>query len=445
MEAVGIRIATLHSTLNIIEHSTFAFPQRRPDRRRIHIMRKLLLALLLFQTVNVFGQNISSEISSGPLPFTNLTSFLPAPAVAMAKDRTGAAIAWLIPGTIGDRISVVRLDGTGHFTGQVQTIPIASSEPVYVIGPSIAAVPRGDGFTLAWLEIVSTSPPVTRAVYCRLDHDLKPSTPAVLLAITQPITAPAIVRSGKTTWISAGASAWELRDDGSLSAPLNAGINATDMTVGTDFPQVVALGHVTGALTCPPACQSAGHFNPCSCQLVRPITASLQFTSLYSVSLTKDFDFETDAAPAIGSDGRDIALVWLQGAHNQGGQVVMSRLLPPAFTDFLAATNQSQVIGSFGADVGATRADIASDGERHVVVWRTSVGQATHDIVGASIDRGGNIIPLSIATSAADERDPSVVSMGDGTFLVAYEKFIDGQRRIAGRFVMFEPRSRAIR
>src|SRR5205823_2134770 len=127
-------------------------------------MRNLLLALLLFQALDTFGQNISAEISSGPLPFTNIESYLPAPAIAMAKDRTGVAIAWMMPVDIGDRISVVRLDATGHFTGQVQTIPIASSEPVYVVGASIAAVPRGDGFTLVWLEIVSTSPPVTRAV-----------------------------------------------------------------------------------------------------------------------------------------------------------------------------------------------------------------------------------------------------------------------------------------
>src|SRR5258706_5863323 len=176
-------------------------------------MRNLLLAFLLFQAVNAFGQTVSAEITSGSLPFTNVGAFLPTPAVSLAKDRTGVAIAWLMPGSDGDRIWVVRLDATGHFTGQVQTIPIASSELVYVISPSIAAAPRGDGFTLAWLEIVSTSPPVTRAVYCRLDRDLKPSTPAVLLRIQKPNTTPAIVRSGQTTLISARASACGVRHD----------------------------------------------------------------------------------------------------------------------------------------------------------------------------------------------------------------------------------------
>jgi len=414
-------------------------------------MRKLLFAALLFQAVNAFGQTVSAEISSGPIPFTNVSSFLPTPAVALAKDRTGVAIAWLMPGADGDRISVVRLDATGHFTGQVQTIPIASSELVYVVAPSIAAVPHGDGFTLVWLEIVSTSPPVTRAVYCRLDRDLKPSTPAVLMVIRQAVTAPAVVRSGKTTWISAGASVWELRDDGSLGEPLNAGINATDMTVATDFPQIVGRDQVLGSpFTCDklPGCSAApaGPFRGFCIETCRKFQSTylLRFTSLFSISASKSFDFESNAAPAIRGDGRDVALVWLQGARDKQGDVVMTRLLPPSFTDFATSVNQLRVIGSFGPDAGPTRPDVASDGERYVVVWRTSNGDATHDIVGASIDRAGNVIPLSIATSSADERDPSVVSMGDGTFLVAYEKF-NSDRQIAGRFVTFGSRTHAVR
>ena len=411
-------------------------------------MRKVLLAFLLFQAVDAFAQpSVSAEIDSGPLPSTFLAPFLPAPAVAMAKDRTGIAVAWLMPGTLGDRISVVRLDATGHFAGPVQTIPTvptASTNPVHVVAPSLAAAPRGDGFTLAWVEISSTNPSIAQAAYCRLDRDLKPSTPASLLGIWQPVTAPAIVRSGKTTWITAAASAWELRDDGSLSEPLNAGMNATDMTVATDFPQIVALGQLPGPLTCPVSCRLPRTF--CLCPLV-PTTGvnTLQFTSLYSVTASTVLDYDTDAAPAIHGDGRDVAMVWLQGIHPRGGSVVMARLLPPSFSDFGSSINQPRVIGGFGPDIGATRPDIASDGERYVVVWRTANTNGTHDIVGASIDRAGNILPLSIAISDADERDPSVLSMGDGMFLVAYEKLIAGQRRIAGRFVTFDKRTRAVR
>jgi hypothetical protein len=405
-------------------------------------MRKLIVAFLLFQAMNAFAQTIGTEIESGPLPSPNFASSFAAPSVLLAKDRTGVAIAWLMPDAIGDRISVVRLDATGHFTGQVQTIPTFSSEPVYVVGPSIASVPHGDGFTLAWLEIVSPSA-ITRAVSCRLDRDLKPSTPSMLATITQRITAPAIVRSGKTTWITAGTFAWQLRDDGTFSEPLNAGIAATDMTVATDVPQIAGLRHVTGPLTCPVACRLPRTF--CTCAFTQTTTASLQFASLYSISAAKDFDFDSDAAPAIRGDGRDVALVWFQGARAAGGSVMMSRLLPPSFTDFQTSFNEAQRIGSFGPDAGPTRPDIATDGERYIAVWRTATGNGSHDIVGASIDRAGNVIPLSIATSVADERDPSVVSLAEGSFLVAYEKFVDGERRIAGRFVTFGTRTHAVR
>jgi len=284
-------------------------------------------------------------------------------------------------------------------------------------------------------------------VYCRLDRDLKASTPTVLAVIRRPITAAAIVRSGKTTWISAGASAWELRDDGSFSGPLDAGMDATDMTVATDVPQITGYAHATSPIvpTCRPECVVGGFPRFCICPIVRLPAYSLTFTSLYSISASKLFEFDSDAAPAIGSDGRDVALVWLHGDHLKGGSVVISRLLPPSFTDFPTAVNQFRIIGNFGPERGATRPDIAADGERYVVVWRTATSDGSHDIAGASIDRAGNVLPLTIATSAADEHDPSVVSMGDGRFLVAYEKFSDGQRRIAGRFVTFDPRARAVR
>jgi hypothetical protein len=442
-QTVGSNIQ--HSTL-AIQHSTSLFPRHSSNGRRIYSVRKILLPILLLQAVSAFAQpTISPEIASGPVPFSTFESLLPAPAIAMAKDRTGVAIAWQMSGAGGDRISVVRLDATGHFIGQVQTIA-ASSDFVYALAPSIAAAPRGDGFTLAWIEIPAAAVPVTRAVYCRLDRDLKPSEPATLIVTRQP--APAIVRSGKTTWISAGASAWELRDDGSLSAPLNAGMTATDMTVATDFPQIVAIDRTsTSFLVCPPGCGTTSHFPVCGCPFVpiTTVTYSLQFTSLYSVTSSKRFDFVSDAAPAVGSNGHDVAVIWFQGVQQHGGAVMMSDLLPPSFANFPIAVNQPRVIGTFGADSGPTRPDIAGDGERYVVVWRTATKDGSHDIAGASIDREGNVVPLSIATSADDERDPSVSAVGDGRFLVAYDKLGNGERRIAGRFVTFAGRTHAVR
>jgi hypothetical protein len=73
---------------------------------------------------------------------------------------------------------------------------------------------------------------------------------------------------------------------------------------------------------------------------------------LYSVSTSKALN--TDAAPAISSDGHDVVLVWLQGVHVTGGQVAMSRLLPSAFANFSNALNDLQIIGSFGPEGDAT-------------------------------------------------------------------------------------------
>jgi len=408
-------------------------------------MRKLIFAILLFSAISAFGQTIGAEVDSGPLPFTNRPSSLPVPAVAMAKDRTGVAIAWLMPSEIGDRISVVRLDATGHFMGKVRSIP-ALSDSIHATAPSIAALPHGDGFTLAWLETSSTASSVTRAVYCRLDRDLNPSAISLLTIVPSVLIGPAIVRTGKSTWISAGSSAWQLRDDGSAGPSLDLGVAATDMTVATDFPQIVALRHNFGntfACLPNPGCVRDGFFKICTCPVQVAKTSALFFTSLYSVTNSKDFDFDTTAA--IGSDGRDVALAWFNSDYTKGGSVVMTRLLPPSFSNFPAAVNEYRVIGSFAGDIGPTRPDIASDGERYVVVWRTATTAGSHDIAGASIDRDGKIIPLSIATSAADERDPSVVSMGDGRFLVAYEKDVDGDRHIAGRFITFESRVHSVR
>jgi hypothetical protein len=124
---------------------------------------------------------------------------------------------------------------------------------------------------------------------------------------------------------------------------------------------------------------------------------------------------------------------------------VASRLDPSRFAIFPRSIADFQIIGGFGPDFGPTRPDIATDGERYVVVWRTATGNGSHDVVGASIDRAGTIVPLSIATSTEDERDPSVIAVGNGRFLVAYDKLSNGERRIAGRFVTFENRTHAVR
>jgi hypothetical protein len=412
-------------------------------------MRKILLPILLLQAVAAFAQpTISAEVASDPLPAQLTPLSFAVPAIAMARDRTGVAIAWA---GIDSRISVGRLDATGHFTGPVRSIPTASADPVEGVSPSLAAAPGGVGFILVWLEVHPANVALSQGAYCLLDAGLTPSSSALLAAPLFPITSPPMVRSGKTaTWITVQKTAWQVHGDGSLGFPLNAGVAATDMTVANDFPQVIASNRVKGSYTCSPqpGCTAAGGpfrgfcFENCR---TYQFNYEVQFASLYDVSTSHIFDFDSDSALAIRSDGRDVLVSWFLGSEAKGGAVVASRLDPSKFVIFPQALAAFQTIGSFGPDSGPTRPDIATDGERYVVVWRIATSIGSHDVVGASIDRAGNIVPLSIATSSEDERDPSVVTVGNGRFLVAYDKLSNGERRIAGRFITFADRTHAVR
>ena len=103
--------------------------------------------------------------------------------------------------------------------------------------PSLAAAPGGDGFIVVWLEVHPANVALNQSAYCRLDGGLNPSSPALLAAPLYPITSPPMVRSGKTTtWITSQNTAWQVRGDGTLGLPLDAGVAAaTDMTVRERF------------------------------------------------------------------------------------------------------------------------------------------------------------------------------------------------------------------
>jgi hypothetical protein len=409
-------------------------------------MQRALLPILLLQAVTAFAQpRVGAEISTDPIPMQATQRLLATPAVAMARDRIGVAIAWTSRGADGDRISAIRLDATGHFTGPLRAIPVATSGPVDAYAPSIAPAPGGDGFTMAWLEAAPLDATSPHAVYCRLRADLAPSLAAVLPPLPIELTTPAIVRSGTSTWISAGRYTWQFRDDDTLGDALNSGVAASDMAITADYPQIVGGDRARqDNFTCTPGCAVQGGpfrgFCPESCRIY-PYKYVLQLVALYRMYASWTFDFDSAGAPAIGTDGRDVLMAWFLGPY---GSLVATRLIPPAFTGFDAEVRSPMTIGTFGPDSGATRPDIAADGDRYVVVWRTATPDGSHDIVGASIDRAGNILPLSIAMSAADERDPSVVALGNGTFLVAYEKIEGAVRRIAGRFVTFGNRAHAV-
>src|SRR5258706_2842376 len=252
----------------------------------------------------------------------------------MAKDRTGVVIAWamLSPADGGDRIYVTRLDATAHIAGAVHFIPTALAG--YAIGPSLAPSPSGYGFILAWMER-ELNFHVTGAVYCRLDADLKPSAPTILPISPNAVNSPAIVRSGKTTWITAGKSTWQIQSDGSVKDPLPAGVYASDMALPRDFPQLVSGQEAINGYTCRQelgCVVEGGPFRGLCNQICRiPNNVyELWFVSLYTISTLQQLPFESVASPAIGSDGRDLMIAWFNGTQLRGGYVTAVYLPPPA-------------------------------------------------------------------------------------------------------------------
>jgi hypothetical protein len=384
---------------------------------------------------------IGPEVLSDPLPYVSPISQLAVPSVAMAKDRAGVAIAWMMPSAQGkQRIYVARLNATAHIEGAVREIPIAlTASEVDAVYPSLAASVSGDGFTLAWTE---QTPAQGVPAYCRLDAALKPSPPVLLFRAP----APAIVRSGKTaTWITAGGLVWQQQKDDSVLEPLNGGPSASDMTVATDYPQLIGSRKTVVGSTCGP-CTPDPHSWGCPevCRINRYAT-NFTFTALYTSSFTVSFPFDSDAQPAVQSDGRDVLVAWFDGAQSLGGTVLATRVPPASFRVFPVILGQTYALGTFARDAGQTRPDIAFDGERYVVVWRTTSAVGDHDIVGSSLDSNGNVTPFTIAASSADERDPSIIAVGNGVFLVAYQKFNGGELRIAGRYITFSARRHAVR
>ena len=394
------------------------------------------LLLLVFAASAAAQVIVGDEILSDPLR-PRLAPALPlaAPAVSLAKDRSGIAIAWTMAnGSGADRVYVARLDDSGHVAGAVREMPPATAAAqTHEVYPSIDAAPDGNGFVAAWMEIDPYAPMTARAVFTRLDAALMPSAPAVLFPAPL-TTTPAIVRtSNAKTWLSAGGFLWTIDAIGALGGPFGGLAVASDMTISGGVPQL-AGSHAVKSTSYICSCGIPGRpFGTCpnNCQIY-PVSYAVDFTAP-TVSVSKTFNFASDAQPALASNGADVVVVWFRGAQANGGDVVFTRM-PPSSS---AGVDAGTPLASFPGDTGATRPDIAVDGARYAAVWRVRTSAGNHDIAGAVIDAGDKLTPLTIAMTAADERDPAILSLGGGTFLVAYETITGTERRIAGRFLTF--------
>jgi hypothetical protein len=416
------------------------------------VMRAAFAILSLLSVFSVAGD----EITSLPLPPRNALMLpIATPALAIAHDRDGVVIAWTARGELGlNRISIARLDSHGYVAGSIHEVPVSSSEAgIDANYPSIAMSPSGSGFTLAWMELLTaTAGGDVRVMYCRLGADLTPSAASVLAWMKRDaVTSPVIVRSGEATWLAANNEVWKLRSDGTHEAPLETGLASSDMIANAPFPRLVAGGKAFTTTGCAPSCfhVTGGPFHGyCdqgpACTVTFGSGYALQLVSIYSRFESASFTFESDAQPAIQSDGRDVLIAWERGTQKFGGLVVVNRLDDRASDFYYNVPAKLQVVGTFGADTGRIRPDIATDGSRYVIVWDTKTLRGDHDVIGAMLDPNGTVTPFDVATSTADEREPSIISIRPGAFLVAYEK-IGVDRRIAGRFITFDGRERAVR
>jgi len=412
------------------------------------MIRSLLTLFVAAHAASVFAQAVvGPEVVSGRLATSVVALPFPAPAVAMARDRAGVAIAWSMPVDGIERIFVTRLDATAHAIGATVIAPVREAA-TDAFAPSIAAAPDGEGFVLTWLE-TQRAANVSTANYCRFDAALHATAPAMLAFEFAPLVPP-LVRSGSSTWITANRRLWRVRNDGELEGPTEAAVEAADMTIA-DTPQLVATDEVTTYQRLSycidrGSCEAAGGRvsgtfcrSGFACDLP-VVTGHVQFFAMLWTVEALSLDFGGSNSAAIENDGRDTLVAWLNGSQKTGGDVVAARLNPASRFDFAHAARQ--VIGMFASDGEPSRPDIASDAERFVIVWRTRTPDGTHDIAGAALDRDGHVIPLAIPSTTADEREPSIVAIGNGTFLISYEKREAGARYIAGRIITFGARRR---
>src|ERR1044071_570086 len=125
-------------------------------------MRMLTVVLLLLCALAAPAQPfVGDAVVSDVLAARHTQAQAAAPAVAMARDRQGVAIAWTMLNAGGSQaVYVARLDFNGRIVAPAKEIGSAgTANSVDAYWPSIAALPGGTGFTLAWVERLRVARP----------------------------------------------------------------------------------------------------------------------------------------------------------------------------------------------------------------------------------------------------------------------------------------------
>lgn len=398
-------------------------------------MWPLLLALTL----------LGPERQTAPHPYQPPPVELAAPAVALAHDAHGVAMAWSMPNAAGQpRIHVTRLDRLGVAGEAYELPPFFTHATTAALHPSLARRAGADGFLVTWLEQPATRP---QAAYTLLDASLAPAPPVLLPGVN--LTSPPLAHtSGGRTWLASNASYWEIEANGSARGPFSASAPATDMTATAAGPRLVSGVREPDVVACADTrqCRIGGLFGCASLScFVRTPWYSLRLVVPSGRVEGARFQFRSDSGAAIESDGERLVVAWFRGTQSAGGEVVLVSTDPALPGQFESSVQAPLVVGRFGPDSGPTRPDLAVTARGTFVVWRTSSATGDHDIAGALLARDGTVEQFTVAGSPADERDPSILALENGLLLVAYRKIEGNQSRIAWRFVGEQGKRRSVR
>jgi hypothetical protein len=398
-------------------------------------MWPLLLALIL----------AGPEQVTGPYLYDPPMLQAAAPAVALAEDAHGAAMAWAMRNADGiPRIHVARLDRAGRI-GTIRELPAVDPDgDSAALYPSLTRRGGTDGFLLTWIEDSGTR---MRTGYALLDAALAPTTPRSLFGYGNITSAP-VAATGAAMWITSGAQFWHIETDGSARGPFDAVWPASDMTAtAAGVPLMVSgwrdgwfacagdAGCVTGSFSGFQVCKEECRIRKTWLRLVVP----------YGIVEGIPLEYVSDAEPALASDGDRLVMTWFRRTQKSVGDVVAAVLDPVTRDKFKSVVHAPLVLGQFAPDTGATRPDIAVNERGTYVVWRTMTPGGDHDIAGAFLGRDGTVEPFTVADSPADERDPSILALENGALLVAYRKADGLESRVAWRVIGAQTRRRAVR
>jgi hypothetical protein len=388
-----------------------------------------VLAAVLF-TLPLPAQtiDIGDEVTSTPLIATRSGS---RPPVAIVRDAHGAVIAWIAGNANGlGRVYIARIDAANRITGSVHELPVTSAD---LEATQFSMASSGDALAVTWLEQPPPAPPYNSTfallVYSRLSSDFTATRPVTLHKDETPRT-PFVRAAPDGFWLAQGEYLWRLGADGSHGSMTLTGLSAQDLTVANGDAQIVGHESVAPVFSC--GCNYYGWTCPCPIYTTPP--ARIALLTVFRQAIQLPFRSEVLAPVAVRSDETSTLVVWLEENN------VRAMKLKPSL-DAGGAT-----VLTLGSSVAGnkTHFDLATDGQRWIVVWNTPHAAGDNDIVGVSIETDDTLVPFSIAASPADEHDASISMMGRGEFLVAYQSEHFGAQRIAGRVVKVRFRRRAV-